>query len=104
MVTLFVIQIILAVALIGAILIQKSGTDGLSGLSSGNMGGLVSARSKANFLSKITAIIAVLFMLNSMLLGGLVVRENNKKLVVEESTGTEKVQKNVTEEQVPIAD
>ena len=65
---LFGIQVILAVALVISILLQRSDQDGF-GLGSGSGGmGLLSGRTKANLLTRTTAILATLFMLNSILL------------------------------------
>lgn len=64
---LFIVQIILAVALVISVLIQRSDQDGF-GLGSGGGTGLISGRSKANLLTRTTAILATLFMLNSILL------------------------------------
>ncbi|MFO1243317.1 MAG: preprotein translocase subunit SecG [Rickettsiales bacterium] len=65
---LFIVQLILAVTLVISVLLQRSDQDGFGlGSSSGGMG-LLSGRSKANLLTRTTAIIATLFMLNSILL------------------------------------
>lgn len=70
----FVIQIILAVSLIAIILIQRSSDDGLSGLSGGGSGGgnaFLSGRASANLLTRATAVLAALFMINSLLLANM---------------------------------
>ncbi len=66
---LLVIQLILALGLIGLVLMQKSDSDGF-GLGGGSAGGsgMFSARGQANFLTRSTAILATLFILNSMAL------------------------------------
>lgn len=64
---LLVIQIIISLALICIVLIQRSDNDGM-GLGGGGGGlGLLSGRAKANALTRTTAILAVLFMVNSLL-------------------------------------
>jgi preprotein translocase subunit SecG len=75
----FVIQIVLAVALVASVLLQNSNADGLSGLSGSSSTGVVSGRASANFMVKLTTVLAVLFMLNSLFLGNLVSRTNAKK-------------------------
>ena len=66
---LLVIQMVVALALIGVVLIQRSDSDGM-GLGGGGGGmGLLSGRAKANALTRVTAILAALFMLNSLLFG-----------------------------------
>ena len=69
--TLLVIHLLIAIALIIVILLQRSDNDGF-GLGSGSGGaggsGLFSARGQANFLTRTTAILATVFMLNSLLI------------------------------------
>lgn len=66
---LLVIQMIIALALIGLVLIQRSDSDGMGLGGSGGGMGLLSGRAKANALTRATAILAALFMLNSLLFG-----------------------------------
>lgn len=95
---LLIIQIILAVMLIGSVLIQKTSSDGLSGLSSGSNLNVFSSRSAANFLAKITAILAVLFMINSIVLGNITIKTARSG-----SSVIENIQKK-QEENKPIVD
>ena len=67
MTTLIVIQLILAILLVGLVLFQGSDNEGL-GLGGGAMGGMMSARGSANLLSRLTAITASLFMIMSIVL------------------------------------
>ena len=67
MTTLIVIQLILAIALVILVLLQGSDNEGL-GLGGGTFGGMMSARGSANFLSRLTAITATLFMVMSVVL------------------------------------
>jgi preprotein translocase subunit SecG len=69
-VVLLVIQLMVAVALIGAILIQRTAQDGGGLMGGGNtMGGLFTARGSANLLTRTTAVLATIFILNSLALG-----------------------------------
>ena len=61
---LLVVHTLLALALVGVILMQKSEGGGLTG--GGNAGGLVSARGAANLLTRTTAILAALFIISSL--------------------------------------
>lgn len=61
---LLVVHGLLALALVGVILMQKSEGGGLTGGGSG--GGLVSARGAADLLSRTTAVLATLFILTSL--------------------------------------
>lgn len=66
------IHIVISLTLIAVILLQKSSSDGLSGLAStsGNMG-IVSGRAAANFLTKTTMILATMFIVNALILANL---------------------------------
>jgi preprotein translocase subunit SecG len=64
---LLVIHLLLALALIGVVLVQKSEGGGL-GIGGGSMGGMMTTRSTANLLTRTTAILAGLFMLTSIVL------------------------------------
>ena len=66
-----IIQVIITVCLIAIILIQRSSSDGISGLSGGGSNGLMSARGSANFLTRATAVLAILFMCNSLILANI---------------------------------
>lgn len=63
---LMTLHIILAVAMIGIILIQKN--EGGLGMGSGAMGSLMSSRGTANLLTRLTAILATLFFLTTLAL------------------------------------
>lgn len=62
-----VIHMLIAVALVGLILIQKSEGGGL-GIGGGTMGGMMTARGSANLLTRSTAILAGLFFTTSIVL------------------------------------
>jgi preprotein translocase subunit SecG len=63
-----VVHLIVAVAMIGVILLQKSEGGGL-GMGGGGMSGFMTGRSTANLLTRITAGLAAAFMLTSIVLG-----------------------------------
>jgi len=62
-----VFHIILALAMVGLILIQKNEGGGL-GMGSGTMGGLMTTRGTANLLTRATGILAGLFFATTLLL------------------------------------
>jgi len=66
---------VIAVLLIIVILLQRTGADGLSGIGGNNMG-VVSGRSAASFLTKLTIILAAMFFTNSLVLANLSSRKN----------------------------
>jgi len=66
-----VVQILVALALISVVLLQRSEGGGLGiggGGSGGGMGGFMSGRATANLLTRVTAILATVFMGMSILL------------------------------------
>jgi preprotein translocase subunit SecG len=63
---LLVIHLLVTVAMIGVILIQRS--EGGMGLGGGTMGGLMTTRGSANLLTHTTAILAACFLGTSLLL------------------------------------
>lgn len=70
--TLLFVHLIIALLLITVILLQKTSTDGLSGIGGGgNNMGIMSSRSAASFLSRLTIILAVVFFCNALLLANL---------------------------------
>lgn len=62
-----VIHLLLVVALIGVVLLQKSEGGGL-GIGGGGMGGFMSSRGTANVLTRATAILAAGFFATSLIL------------------------------------
>ena len=65
---LIVIHLILAIAMVFIVLIQQSegGIGGLGG--GGGMGGFMTGRATANLLTRLTAVLAALFMVTSLTL------------------------------------
>jgi preprotein translocase subunit SecG len=64
---LLVIHLLIALALVGVILIQRSEGGGL-GIGGGTMGGMMTTRGSANLLTRTTAILAAGFMTTSIIL------------------------------------
>jgi preprotein translocase subunit SecG len=64
-----VIHLILAIALVGTVLLQRSEGGGLGmGGGGGGMGGFMTGRDTANFLTRTTGILAAGFMSTSLIL------------------------------------
>ena len=69
MLTLIIIQLILAILLVILVLLQGSDNEGLGlGGGGGGLGGMMSARGSANLLSRLPALTATLFMVMSVIL------------------------------------
>ncbi len=64
---LFVAHVLIALALIGVVMLQKS-EGGALGMGGGGMSGFMTGRSTANLLTRTTAILAVLFFATSIIL------------------------------------
>jgi preprotein translocase subunit SecG len=65
--TLFVVQVLVAIALCGLILLQHGkGADMGAAFGSGSSGSLFGAAGSANFLSRTTAVLAAVFFLTSL--------------------------------------
>lgn len=82
---LLVVHMIIAVALICVVLMQRSAQDG-GGLMGGGstMGGLFTARGSANLLTRTTAILATLFIVLSLVQGILAAHRHTKGSLVEQ--------------------
>jgi preprotein translocase subunit SecG len=74
--TLLIIQIILAIAITIAVLLQKSSSIGL-GAYSGSNESVFGAKGPTGFLTKITFILAFLFVINTLALGYIYTSENS---------------------------
>lgn len=68
-----VIHILIGIALIGVVLVQRSEGGGL-GVGGGTMGGFMTARGSANLLTRTTGILFAAFLLTSL---GLALLDNN---------------------------
>ena len=67
LILLFVVHVLIALALVGVVLLQKS-EGGALGMGGGGMSGFMTGRSTANLLTRTTAILAALFFLTSIVL------------------------------------
>jgi preprotein translocase subunit SecG len=62
-----IIHLLVALALVGVILLQRS-EGGALGIGGGGMGGLMTGRASANLLTRVTAVLAAAFITTSLLL------------------------------------
>ena len=77
---LLVVHVLIAVALIVMVLIQRSDSDGF-GLGSGSGGHVLSGRASANLLTRTTAILAALFIINSLVLSVMAAHRGGSSIV-----------------------
>ncbi|MEA3384127.1 MAG: preprotein translocase subunit SecG [Campylobacterota bacterium] len=78
--TLLIVQFVLAVIITIAILLQKSSSMGL-GAYSGSNESMFGAKGPANFLTKLTFLFGLLFVLNTLFLGYLYNQDREKSVV-----------------------
>jgi len=62
-----IVHLLIALALVGVILLQRS-EGGALGIGGGGMGGLMTGRASANLLTRVTAVLAAAFIATSLLL------------------------------------
>ena len=77
-----VVHLLIALALVGVILVQRSEGGGL-GIGGGTMGGMMTARGSANLLTRTTAILAAAFMTTSIILAILAGGHSRPKSIIE---------------------
>ncbi|MDD9331348.1 MAG: preprotein translocase subunit SecG [Wolbachia sp.] len=80
-----IFQVILVIILVILVLLQPPGSSLLSGFSDPQQGlnSMVPIKSSENPFSKITAIVAGLFIINTLLLSGLYSKDAHKKSIAE---------------------
>src|SRR5438445_12878512 len=82
-IVLFAVHVLIAIALVGVILLQKS-EGGALGMGGGGMSGFMTGRSTANLLTRATAILAAAFMMTSVLLVVMHNREHAPRSILEQ--------------------
>jgi len=85
--TLLVFQIILAIAIVITVLLQKSSSIGL-GAYSGSNESMFGAKGPAGFLAKATFVLAILFVINTLTMGYLYNQDKNQSVADTISTST----------------
>ncbi len=103
-----VIHLILAMAIIGLVLIQRSAGGGLGIGGGGGMGDFASARGTANMLTKLTTYFAIAFFATSLSLGYMAANNNKggvlDVLEAEEAAIEIPVDAAPAEPEVPVAE
>ena len=84
---LLAVHILIAIALVGVVLLQKS-EGGALGMGGGGMSGFMTGRSTANLLTRATAILAAAFMTTSVLLVVINNRQHAPRSILEQSAPT----------------
>ncbi len=104
---LLVIHLMLAIAMIGVVLLQRSeggglGIGGGGGGGGGGMGGFLTGRGTANLLTRATAILAALFMLTSITLTILASGSGERRSIVDEMPAEAPAQEEPAIPSVPV--
>jgi len=76
-----VCYLVVTILMIAVILFQR--TDSSAGLASGTMGGMMTARGTANLMTRLTAVLAALFMAINLLLAYLAKKDVQSSQVTE---------------------
>jgi len=79
---LLIIQILVAIALVAVVLMQRS-EGGALGMGGGGPGGMMTGRSAASLLTRTTMILGIVFMANSVALAALSTIDRSSQSVIE---------------------
>ena len=83
-----VIHLILAIALVGIVLLQRSEGGALGMGGGGGMGGFMTGRATADLLTRTTALLAACFMVTSLTLAILAAGERKQGTILDQSQPT----------------
>ena len=88
-----VIHLLLAIAMVGAVLLQRSEGGGLGmgggGGGGGGMGGFMTGRETANLLTRVTAVLAALFFTTSLTLSILAGGDRQTRSILDQPVAEE---------------
>ena len=100
-----VVHLILAIALVCIILLQRSegGALGMGGGSGGGMGGFMSGRASADFLTRTTAFLAAAFMVTSMTLAILASDDRKQESILDKPLPVTEKPSKPSEPSAPLA-
>ncbi len=99
--TLLIVQFVLAILITITILIQKSSSMGL-GAYSGSNDSMFGAKGPANFLTKATFALGLVFVINTVTLGWFY-NQSNQKSAIDNIEINSLVPQNTTNSQAPVA-
>ena len=98
---LLIIHIVVAILIVAMVLLQPSSSgDGLVSTYSAT-GNFMSARAAANFMTKFTMILAIIFMTNTLLLGMIATKKSSANSIVEKVLQEQEGEDNIS---VPLAE
>ncbi len=99
-----VIHLLIAMALVGTVLLQRSegGGLGMGGGGGGGMGGFMTGRATADLLTRTTAILATLFFATSLTLAILADQGQSRRSILDELDPTTLIPAAPTEPTAPL--
>jgi len=100
-----VFHIIVSLVLVGVILLQRSSTDELQGIAGGGssaLDGVMTGASSINFMTRLTSILAFVFILNCLILANLSSKNSGTSIV--DKIDNTVIAEQVTEKSLPIAE
>jgi preprotein translocase subunit SecG len=102
---LLIIHLLIALALVGVILLQRS-EGGALGMGGGGFGGLMTGRASANLLTRTTAVLAAGFITTSLLLAIVASYTRAPSSILDQPAATEPAPEPATpaEPSAPVAD
>jgi preprotein translocase subunit SecG len=103
LILLLAVHILVALALVGVVLLQKS-EGGALGMGGGGMSGFMTGRSTSNLLTRATAILAAAFMTTSVLLVVVHNRERGPRSILEQGVPAAPVAPAPTQPSAPPAE
>lgn len=103
---LLVVHLLVTLALIGVVLIQKSeggalGIGGSGGGGGGGMGGFMTGRAQANLLTRTTAVLAALFMILSLAIAWYNQPDDTQRSILDSAPAASEPAPAPVEEQAP---
>jgi preprotein translocase subunit SecG len=99
---LLIIHLLIALALVGVILLQRS-EGGALGIGGGGIGGLMTGRSSANLLTRTTAILAAGFITTSLLLAIVATHQSAPRSILDQPSAPAAEPAAPTAPQAPVA-
>lgn len=101
---LLIVHVIITIALIIVILLQRSSTDGfgVGGSGSGGLDSVMSGRASANLLTKTTAILATLFIVNSLALAVIASNTDRNASITDDIESPTAIETPSEEEEAPV--
>ncbi|MDR1365881.1 MAG: preprotein translocase subunit SecG [Holosporales bacterium] len=97
---LLALHFLVTLALVGVILLQKSGDTAL-GIGGNSSGGLLTARGQANLLTKMTSWLATIFILNCILMASISKPEHKHVSVIDQASQEQVVDAPITVDTTP---